>query len=94
MTGPGPKLIDLSNWKTSYPEVIEIIGRHLEWCRTHNMQWSINVINNPVTYGQLQRMFAKGSTKDISRTFRVRSQAEKFLREQGYNIPKMPINPS
>ena len=84
---PWVRLCDLSNWKTAYPEVIEIIGEHNSWCRRHNLAWSVNIINNPVTYAQLLRMFDKGGTKDISRTFRTRVEAEQFLREQGFGAP-------
>ena len=89
---PWAKLIDLSNWKTAYPEVIDIVGQHLEWCRKHNMQWSINVINNPITYGQLLRMFNRGGTKDISKTFRTHAEAVKFLTEQGFTVRSAPSN--
>ena len=83
---PWAKFIDLSNWKTSSPEVIEKIGEHLDWCHKNNMAWSINIINNPVTYSQLQKMFNKGGTKDISRTFRSRDEAERFLKDQGFKV--------
>ncbi|UCG62649.1 MAG: hypothetical protein JSV52_05020 [Candidatus Zixiibacteriota bacterium] len=83
---PWAKLIDLSNWKTGSPEVIEKIGEHLEWCRKNNMIWSINIINNPVTYSQLQKMFSKGGTKNISKTFRTREEAERFLKQQGFKL--------
>ena len=83
---PWAKLIDLSNWKTGSPEVIEKIGEHLEWCRNNNMIWSINIINNPVTYSQLQKMFSKGGTKKISKTFRTRQEAERFLKQQGFKL--------
>ncbi len=83
---PWAKLIDLSNWKTGSPEVIEKIGEHLEWCRNNNMIWSINIINNPVTYSQLQKMFSKGGTKKISKTFRTREEAERFLKQQGFKL--------
>ena len=83
---PWAKMIDLSNWKTGSPEVIQKVAEHLEWCRKNNMVWSINVINNPVTYSQLQKMFAKGGTKDISKTFRTRAEGEKFLKEQGFKV--------
>ncbi|MEW6412244.1 MAG: hypothetical protein AB1483_07200 [Candidatus Zixiibacteriota bacterium] len=85
---PWAKLIDLSNWKTGSPEVISKIGEHLDWCRKNNMVWSINIINNPVTYAQLNKMFAKGGTKDISKTFRSREEAEQFLKQQGFNLKK------
>ena len=83
---PWAKLIDLSNWKTADPEVIQIIGRHLDWCRNNNMVWSVNIIKNPVTYSHLMRMFAKGGTKQISRTFRTKNEAEKFLQENGFKL--------
>lgn len=88
---PWAKLIDLSNWKTADPEVIRIIGKHLDWCRTHNMVWSANVITNPVTYSHLMRMFAKGGTKPISRTFRTRPEAERFLTDNGFKL-KVTLN--
>jgi hypothetical protein len=84
---PWVRLSDLSNWKTAYPEVVDIIGRHNAWCREHGLIWSVNIINNPVTFNQLMRMFDKGGTKEISRTFRTRLEGEQFLREQGFGTP-------
>jgi len=83
---PWAKLIDLSSWKTADQKVIETIGQHLEWCRTNNMVWSVNIIDNPVTYAHLMRMFERGGTKEISKTFRTLSEGEKFLREEGFNV--------
>ncbi len=83
---PWAKLIDLSNWKTASPEVIDIVGKHLTWCRANNMVLSVNILNNTVTYGFLQRMFARGATKNISRTFRSRHEAVQFLKQQGYRV--------
>jgi hypothetical protein len=83
---PWAKLIDLSNWKTGSPEVIEKIGEHLEWCRKNNMIWSVNIINNPVTFSQLQKMFSRGGTKNISKTFRTREEGERFLKQQGFKV--------
>ncbi len=83
---PWVKLIDLNNWKPSYPEIINTIGEHLLWCKEHNMVWSVNIINNKVTYGQLMKMFSEGKTRDISKTFRKMEEGEKFLKEQGFNI--------
>jgi hypothetical protein len=90
---PWVKLIDLSNWKTGSPEVVTKIGEHLEWCRNNNMVWSINIINNPVTYSQLQKMFSRGGTKDISKTFRSREEAEQFLKQQGFRLKKTNDTP-
>ncbi|HKK21031.1 MAG TPA: hypothetical protein VJ983_06120 [candidate division Zixibacteria bacterium] len=83
---PWAKLCDLSNWKTGSPEVIATIAKHLEWCRAHNMIWSVNIINNTVTYSQLQKMFERGGTKGMSKTFRTREEGGKFLKEQGFKI--------
>lgn len=83
---PWVKLIDLNNWKSSYPEIIETIGEHLLWCKKNNMVWSVNIINNKVTYGQLMKMFSQGTTREISRTFRNMEDGEKFLKEQGFTI--------
>ncbi|MCK4302257.1 MAG: hypothetical protein KAW91_05760 [candidate division Zixibacteria bacterium] len=83
---PWAKLIDLSNWKIGYPEIVEIVGKHLEWCHEHNMVWSVNVINNPPTYRQLHQMFARGGTKSVSKTFRTRVEAEAFLMQEGFTV--------
>jgi hypothetical protein len=83
---PWAKLVNLSNWKTASHEVVQIVGEHLAWCREHNMAVSINIIDNPVTYGQLMRMWAKGKTKKMSQTFRTIEEGRKALRELGYNL--------
>jgi hypothetical protein len=82
---PWAKLVDLVNWKTSYPQVVQKIGEHLEWCRQNNMALSINVLNNPSTFRQLNEMFAVGGTKGMSQVFRNLADAEKHLREHWFN---------
>lgn len=83
---PWVKLIDLTNWKTAHPEGVAIVGKHLDWCRKNNMVWSINIIQNAVTFAQLRKMFAIGGTKKISKTFRTRKEGADFLTEQGFKI--------
>lgn len=83
---PWVKLIDLTSWKTAHPEGVEIVGQLLLWCREHNMKWSVNIINNQVTYFQLMKMFNVGGTHEISKTFRTFKEGKKFLREQGFKI--------
>lgn len=78
---PWAKLIDLTNWRTSYPEVIDIIGEHMEWSRQHDVALSLYVLNNPSTFRQLHQMFAAGGTKEISMTFRTLAEAEAYLKE-------------
>jgi hypothetical protein len=84
---PWAKLVDLQNWKTSYPQVVDRIGTHLKWCKSHNMVLSVNVLDNPSTYRQLNEMFTAAGTGAISRTFRTREEADKFLEENWYNQP-------
>lgn len=83
---PWAKLIDLSNWRTASQGAIEVIGRLNKWCRVKNMEWAVYVIDNPVAYPQLTRMFEKGKYRDLARTFRTLKEAEKFLEKQGYKV--------
>ncbi len=78
------KVVNLTNWKSSYPEIIKVVGEHLRWCRENGMIISINIIDNPITKNQLKRMFAIGSTAKISRIVRSREDAEKVLVENGF----------
>lgn len=87
---PWARLVDLSNWRTASDEVIEIIGQHMLWCKDNNCKASAYVIDNPITYGQLMRMIEKGQVKEMTKTFRTRSEAEKFLKEQGFPIKSQP----
>ena len=78
---PWAKLVDLSNWKTSRDEVTDVIGKHLAWSRDNKVSLSLYVIDNTSTYRQLNQMFDKGGTKDISHTFRQYEKAEAFLKD-------------
>ena len=81
---PWARLNDLSNWKTASDEVIEVIGELLQWCIDNNMVHSVYIIDNPITYGQLMRMVSRGKARDITKTFRTRNEAEKYLKEKGF----------
>jgi len=81
LSRPWAKIADLTNWKTSYKEVTNVIGKHMEWSRENNARLQIYVLNNPSTFRQLNEMFAKGKVKDISRTFRTYEEGERFLKE-------------
>lgn len=83
---PWVKLCDLTNWKTASSEAIDIIGKHLSWCRTNGMVHSINIIGNPVTFKQLHKMFDRGRTRKLSKTFRTRAEGEAYIRDQGFKI--------
>ena len=83
---PWAKLSDLSNWKIGDTAMIDVVGSHLAWCREHGMTWAVYIINNPSTYKLLQKIFDKGGTREISRIFRTRDEAERFLRQQGWSL--------
>ena len=82
---PWAKLIDLSNWRTSYPCVIEVIGKHMDWCRKHNLAVALYVLNNPSTFRQLHEMFTAGGSKEFSQTFRTHEEAQLFLKTKWIN---------
>ena len=87
LTGkPWVRLVDLSNWKTASDEVIEVIGELLQWCIDNGIVHSVYIIDNPITYGQLMRMVNEGKAKNITKTFRTRTEAEKYLKEKGFNV--------
>ncbi len=78
------KIINLTTWKASHPEMIRIIGEHLKWCKDNGMVLSINIIDNPITRSQLKKMFNIGGTGDISRMVRDRAEAERLLTRNGF----------
>ncbi len=85
---PWSKIVDLSNWKTVHPEVIEVIGELNQWCRDNKMEWTVYIINQQIGYSQLMKMFDSGKYRDISKTFRTMKEGEDFLIGHGYNIRK------
>jgi hypothetical protein len=78
---PWAKLIDLTNWRTSYPDVIGIIGKHMAWSTENGCALAIYVLNNPSTFKQLNQMFTKGGIKEVALTFRTMAEAEKYIKE-------------
>ena len=82
---PWAKLVDLTSWKTSRNEVTNVIGRHMAWLKANNVALSIYVINNVSTFRQLNEMFIKGGTKDISHTFRTWEEGERFLQANWFS---------
>jgi hypothetical protein len=76
------KLVDLTNWKTSRHEVTDVVGKHMAWSKRSENTLSIYVVNNTSSYRQLNEMFVKGGTKDVSFTFRTRAEADAFLKEK------------
>jgi hypothetical protein len=88
---PWAKVVDLSNWKTSRNEVTGVIGKHMAWSKANKVALSIYVINNVSTFRQLNEMFTKGGTKQVSQTFRTYEEPEQFLKKHWFkNKPKQP----
>jgi len=86
---PWAKIADLTNWKTSRNEVTGVIGKHMAWSKENKVALSIYVINNVSTFRQLNEMFIKGGTKDISQTFRTYKEAEQFLKKHWFDKHKL-----
>lgn len=82
--GQWAKITNLSNWKSSYPEIIEIIGEHMRWCQENGAVYSLYIIDNPVTRNQLQKMIDSGNVSVISKLFKDYSDADKFLANNGF----------
>lgn len=78
------KIINLTNWKSSYPEMVQVIGEHLRWCRENGMVLSVNIIDNQITKNQLKQMFRIGGTGKMSKIVRTQQDAEKVLAEHGF----------
>lgn len=85
---PWAKVVNLSNWKMSYPEVTDIIGKHLSWCVENGLALSLNVLTAQSTNRQLAEMFDVGATKKISHVFKTMEGAEAFLKTNWVNQPK------
>lgn len=78
------RLTNLSNWKSSYPEIIEVLGKHMTWCRENGAVYSVYCIENPVTMRQLRAMVEKSTMGESAMIFNSVAEANKFLAEKGF----------
>jgi hypothetical protein len=78
------RLANLTNWKSSYPEMIRVVGEHHRWCRENGMILSVFIIDNPITKAQLKKICAIGGTTKMSKMVRTREDAERILVENGF----------
>lgn len=78
------KIVNLSNWKSSYPEMIRVIGEHMRWSTENGNVLSIYIIDNPITRNQLKKMMQIGGTSKSSKTVRTMKEAEQILAEYGF----------
>ena len=76
---PWAKLIDLTSWKTSYPDVVEKIADHMHWSRGHGCVLSIYAVNQPSTFRQLQEMITKGDIADEAKVVRTIEEGRAYL---------------
>jgi glutamine synthetase adenylyltransferase len=78
---PWAKLVDLTGWKTSYPDTIQRVADHMHWCHERNNVLSVYVVNNPSTFRQLREMIARGGIVREAVVFRTLAEAEHYLAE-------------
>ncbi|MBD3401460.1 hypothetical protein GF420_01085 [candidate division GN15 bacterium] len=76
---PWAKVVDLTNWKTSYPDTIDRIAEHMHWCHEHDNVLSLYAVNNPSTFRQLREMIDRGGIGQEAKVFRTVAEAESFL---------------
>lgn len=78
------RLINLSNWKSSYPEIVAIINEHVRWSYKNGAEYLAYAIDNPVTIRTLKKMVKVGKAMDSTRMFKTFTEADKFLMDHGY----------
>lgn len=78
------RLTNLTNWKSSYPDIIEVLGEHMDWCHHNGAVYSVYVIDNPITTRQLKAMIAGGHIDDTAKIFSSYNEADKFLKKNGF----------
>jgi hypothetical protein len=84
LDGKWARLINLCNWKSSYPEIIEIINEHVRWGYNNGAEYLAYVIDNPVLMKTLKKMTKVGKTANPTRMFKTYEEADRFLRSKGY----------
>ena len=84
LSGKWAKLTNLANWKSSYPEVIAVLGEHLHWCHENGAVFSVYAIDNPVTTKQLKALIEKSKVADAALIFPTIDEADKFLNSKGF----------
>lgn len=82
--GRWARLTILTNWKSSYPEIIEIIGDLLRWTQQHGAIFTVYVVDNPVIRKQLQRIVDSGDVTSITKIFHTYEEADRFLKNNGF----------
>ncbi|MBI9045129.1 MAG: hypothetical protein JEZ06_11630 [Anaerolineaceae bacterium] len=81
---PWAKLVDLNNWETSHPDVIQTLGLHLDWAVENGLQYSANILSASIPRLQLRLMFKAADTAEISEVFPSEDLALIWLQEKGF----------
>jgi len=84
LQGKWAKMTNLANWKSSYPEIINIIGQHIKWCNANGAIYHAYAIDNPVTTRQLNQMIEQSGSGETIKLVRTLEEADKFLKEKGF----------
>jgi len=82
--GKWARLINLSNWKSSYPEIVEILNELVRWSYDNGAGCLVYVIDNPILMRMLKKMVKIGHANGSTRMFRTAFEADRFLKEQGF----------
>ncbi len=82
--GKWSKITNLTNWKSSYPDIIQVLGDHLHWCHDNGAEYSVFAIEDPVTMRQLKALIEKSKVAGAALIFKSIKEADKFLKSKGY----------
>lgn len=82
--GKWARLINLSNWKSSYPDIVEIINELVRWSYENGAEYLAYAIDNPVLLRTLKKMVKIGRTTDTTKMFKTIEEADQFLKDHGY----------
>ncbi len=82
--GKWARMTNLANWRSSYPEIVEVLGEHMQWCHDNGAVYSVYAIDNPVTTKQLKAMIEKGQIGESAKIFGTIEEADKFLKQNGF----------
>ena len=92
-TKPWAKLVDLTGWKTSFPNIVDKIADHMHWCQEHNCVFSVYAVQNPSTFRMLSQMIQRGGiTKEaivVKTLHEAQDYVEKHWSKKGKSIKKI-----
>lgn len=76
--------VDLNAWVPN-DKIVNIIGKHLKWCRTNgNLRYSAYICWSERRQELLKDMLKIGGTEDTSKIFKKVDKANKWLASKGF----------